>query len=320
MRAHLVVAPLVVGALLFASCRQPVSDVLELLNSQERASIAAQTSSPSAGCTAKTLEDAACRPSADWSAAASMACGSQTASRLLFAGACGEGTSMVVAFECCGSTAVDPGLTVCAGGQLFQDGGGSSCKSKAVWTSYAKYDCQAHGLAFGDIRFEDECEPGNYSIMKYTCCPSRDVPLYTLWSGDMGPCNPDLLGDSNGWDCRGCGGIGGCGLSWTFYPPSLPFGERRCKFELYRSGSGPATAVLADQDCAAFKCWMTSDVLLHGLDEARCANGSGDEQTGVELLDGQSHGMKYTGCDEEPFRSHRYIVDSILESYFPASP
>lgn len=320
MRSHLVVAALA-GAWAGLACHQPVSDVLAQLDSQERAAIAAQTSSPTAGCTAQTLQEASCKSSSDWNVAAASACGSQTASRLLLAGACGEDAYQVLAFECCGEK--EPELTVCPGGKLYQDGGGSSCKEKATWTSYAKYDCQMYGMAFGDIRFEEECEPDRYSIMKYTCCPSPEVPLYTLWTANMGPCKPDLLAASNGWDCRGCGGVGGCGTSWSFYPASLPFEERRCKFELYRaagSGAQPVTAVLGEQDCAAFKCWMTSDVLLDGLDNAKCANGSGDEQASVELLDGTDHRMKYTGCNEEPFRSHRYILDTILENYFPASP
>ena len=133
----------------------------------------------------------------------------------------------------------------------------------------------------------------------------------------MGACRPDMLGNSTGGAYSGCGSGGTCaGYSWSFYPPGLPFAERACKFELYRLGSDPVTAVLPNPDCAALKCWLTSEILLGGLDGTECGDGRGNESTELQLLDGESHQKKFSACLDEPFRSHRAIIDSVVEKYF----
>jgi len=325
MFSNRVVAPLLGGVLLAFSCSfQPVSDVLTTLSSQERAAIAAQTAAPTPGCEARTLDDTACKTTSEWEATLGQDCAEdgKTASRALFAGACGPEAFKFAAFECCGG-ARNPELTVCPGGQLYQDGGPTSCKEEATWTLYATYDCQQLGQALGEIAFVEECEPGSFRTMRYTCCPSPEVPQHTLWNGDMGPCRPDLLGNSSGWSesGSGCGTGGACeGYSWSFYPGYLPFDERYCKFELSRRGSTPATAVLYGPECAAFKCWLTSDLLLTALDGEPCGDGRGEEETSLQLLNGEDHQKKFSGCQGEPYRSHRAIVESILLKYFPSSP
>lgn len=157
-------------------------------------------------------------------------------------------------------------------------------------------------------------------------CPTSDESAATAtvaydWHGDFGPCRPDQLGNSQGsvFKGSGCGGGGPCeGYGWAFYPASLPFADRTCKFELSRMHESTVTAVLDDADCAALKCWLTSDVFLAGLDDGTpCGDGIGIESTELQLLGGESHARKFSLCTEEPFVSHRATLSAVLAKCFP---
>jgi len=172
-------------------------------------------------------------------------------------------------------------------------------------------------MSVGDgPRFVKECGPGSYESIDYSCCPRTAFSL----ASDMGPCRGSQLSNANGWTYfgGGCGNAGGCdGYDWAFYPAELPYDERTCMLELSRRGSLPTTAVLSDADCAALKCWLTSDVLFAALDGKECGDGQGMESTAVDVLNGEDHRRKYSGCTGEPFPSHRAIMRSMVEKYLP---
>lgn len=50
-------------------------------------------------------------------------------------------------------------------------GSESSCKTTAMWQSYAASACKARGLRLVSVRPGTECGPGSYRFAKYDCCP-----------------------------------------------------------------------------------------------------------------------------------------------------
>ncbi|HEY3452425.1 MAG TPA: hypothetical protein VGK67_39140 [Myxococcales bacterium] len=324
MLRHRIAVPLVGAALLVCSCGfQPVADVLASLSAQERAAVAAQTSSPTAGCAAQTLQDASCRPEADWRAAMELECArdGRTASRALFAGACDEGAFRVLAFECCAAELrTDPPQPSCESGLARMQGGYSSCKDKTLWTSYAEYECGEFGMFLSEssLRFVTECEPGRYETIYYDCCPLAPGTAWSLAS-DFGASRPDLFVSATGWVFSGdvCGAGHECtGYSWEFEAPHAVGEEVSCRFERYPRGASPSGAVLSEADCTAFKRWLTSDVFIAGLDD-ECGRLRGDEETTVYLQGGETHQKKYKDCVGEPFASHRAILTALVSKYFP---
>jgi len=300
------------AALAVSACSfQPVSDVLASLSAQEREAVAAQTSSPTPGCAAQTLQDASCMTEQGWTAAAEELCAqdARSASRLLLAGACGAGSYQVAAFECCPAGPPQPG---CEGSVARMQGGASSCKDKPTWTSYAEYECGEFGMFLDEasLRFVTECEPYSYEAIFYDCCPLAPGATWSLAS-EFGPSRPELFGGASGWvyDTDTCGPGPECvGYDWRF--------AETCRFELFRRHAAPAEYVLPEPDCGAFKRWLTSDVFLAGLDSS-CGAYRGDEATAVALLNGEDHRKKYKDCPGEPFVSHRAILEALVSKYFP---
>ncbi|HEY3450390.1 MAG TPA: hypothetical protein VGK67_28810 [Myxococcales bacterium] len=210
---------------------QPVSAVLSSLSATERSALLAQTSNPTRGCTAKTLDDGFCEATSAWQSSATRDCAQQgqDASRLMFAGACGADFFKVVAYECCPPEPVTP----CEGGSILFEGGKGSCKSAGLWTTYASFDCLGRapaGLAFKRIiRFGIECEPDRYESVEYECCPGQPTDPVCPGGVNRKLGDPTSCKDEKMWDSDAADDCFRAGL----YLQGMTYGEP-CGEGLYR--------------------------------------------------------------------------------------